>query len=111
MRLADIKKQMNIFDEITKDRTKMDTRDLYGNECTIDDYVIVPTTEGEPYAVVHCKEFADNFHFAGKMETDLILIIDSDPEAKAEFKRMGVKVRYEEAQNKNRQKYTKVVMI
>ena len=110
MKLSEIKKQLNVFAEITNNRTKIDTSELYNHEYTVDEYVLVPDNKGEVYAVVHCKEIPDKFHFAGKMETDILCMIDSDEEAKIEFKQFGLKLHYEQAKNKNNQGYTKVTM-
>ena len=111
MKLADLKRQLNALGEITENREKIETKDLYGKTLTVDEFLIFGDRNGEPYAVAHCKELPDKFHFAGSIETEILMSIKNDDEMYSEFKQTGVKLKFEEAKSKNNRNYTKVTMV
>lgn len=106
MKLSDIKKQVQPLSEITNNREKMLTSELYGHVYTIDNFVITKDASEKDYAVVTVKEIPNKFHFAGLIETEILMMIKNDEEAYNEFKQAGLKVKYVERVTKENKRYT-----
>lgn len=112
MKLNEINKALNIRNSLSDNREKMNVSELYGCTFTIVAYEFVKSSKYEnSSAIVILKEYPNQFHFSGSMETKLLEIIDKDAEAKAEFEQNGVKVQYILAKNKNGQQFTKVNVV
>lgn len=109
MKLSELKERLNPIEKFTEGLEKMDAKELDGQTLTVDNFIIVESND-KPYAIVHCKEYPKNFHFAGMVETNILLEIRNDDECYAEFINFGVKFKYSSVKNKNNQQYMKVTM-
>lgn len=108
MKLSEITKTLNPLAEITEGREKMQISDLYGKTATVDSFMIATDETGKDYAVVHCKEYPNYFHFGGTMETKILKLIEGDAEATNEFKQTGIKLHYSLGRTKQNQNFTVV---
>lgn len=111
MKLSELKTKLNPLAEITGNREKMDIKDLYGTDVTLDDFMIATDEEGKEYAVATCKEYPAYFHFGGSMETTILKMISEDAECLAEFREKGLRVHYEQGKTKKGQTFTLVTIL
>lgn len=112
MKLNELNKALNTRNSLSDGREKMAVSELYDCIFTIVEYEFVKSDKFDnDSAIVLLKEFPNHFHFSGSMETKLLHVIDDDPEAKEEFMKTGVKVKYILAKNKNGQAFTKITVI
>lgn len=89
-------------------RDKGDTKELLGQDSTINQYGFLPNEAGEVYAVFTVKERSDKFYFGGTVITDRLLKLDQDG-YRAEIELEGLPVRMSEKKSRNNRSFVNVV--
>ena len=89
-------------------RKKGDTKELLGQDSTINEYGFLPNEAGEVYAVFTVKERSDKFYFGGTVITDRLLKLEEDGYHEA-IVTEGLPVRMSEAKSKNNRTFINVI--
>ena len=88
-------------------REKGDTKELLGQDSTINEYGFLPNEAGEVYAVFTVKERSDKFYFGGTVITDRLLKLDQEGYHEA-IVAEGLPVRMTEKKSRNNRNFINV---
>lgn len=71
--IKELMKSLERISPVTDGRDKMEMSDVYNVRVTIDDLDIITPGKGDPYVVLHLKEYPDKFVFGGSVVTQRFL--------------------------------------
>lgn len=89
-------------------RDKGDTKELLGQDSTINEYGFLPNEAGEPYAVFTVKERPSKFYFGGSVITDRLIKLEEEGYHDA-IVAEGLPVRMTEKKSRNNRTFVNVV--
>ncbi len=101
-------KEFDVRLPFMENRKKGDTKELLGQDSTINEYGFLPNEAGEVYAVFTVAERSDKFYFGGTVITDRLLKLEEDGYHEA-IVTEGLPVRMSEAKSKNNRTFINVV--
>lgn len=101
-------KEFDVRLPFMENRKKGDTKELLGQDSTINEYGFLPNEAGEVYAVFTVAERSDKFYFGGTVITDRLLKLEEDGYHEA-IVAEGLPVRMSEAKSKNNRTFINVV--
>ena len=91
-------------------KTQLKKDDVLDIELTINDFSFARTSNGET-SVILFKEAPDKFLFGGIVITNLLKVINDDPEAVKALKEEGLKVRFFNSTSRSGKDYVNVEIL